>query len=508
MKALFSSLNSKTFWVAFFALAIFVYFFGLTISLIGPDESRYSQVAREMFARSDWVTPTLGGFNWFEKPALLYWLQIASYNLFGVNEFAARFGSSLFGIGAIISLRILGSTYGSKHSGGHEGLANWIGLIAASTLGLIVFARGASFDIILTFPMTASLAAFFVYDRTDAKDSTKQYLALAAFYFFMGVAVLAKGLVGFVFPIAIVCFYFLLSWKRPSRALIISLLWGMPIAIATAALWYLPMYLTHGWGFIDEFFIQHHFQRYTSNKYLHPQPFHFFLWVLPLMTIPWMPLFFAAIWKFTRQLCFGLAASENEPSFSTWTELRPMVLFAMAWMLVPLVFFSFSGSKLPGYILPAVPATIILTAIFAWQKVTISEIWNAGLKLTAVATFVVILGIVQFVLPSFADSDSVERLLLAADERGYSESKVIGFTAVSHNAEFYASGRLFRDPDGRQSRLNGPADVPKRIAESDGRPLLILTRPDLYKHLENANEFTIERIAENGELIIVAAKLK
>ena len=67
-------------WILLAVLAVFVYFFALgTIPLLGPDEPRYAQVAREMFERGDWITPTLGGFNWFEKPVLLYWLQIVSY---------------------------------------------------------------------------------------------------------------------------------------------------------------------------------------------------------------------------------------------------------------------------------------------------------------------------------------------------------------------------------------------------------------------------------------------
>ena len=76
------------------AAIVLVYFFGLTIPLVGPDEPRYAQVAREMYERSDWITPTLGGFNWFEKPALLYWVEIAAYNVFGVSEFSASFGSA------------------------------------------------------------------------------------------------------------------------------------------------------------------------------------------------------------------------------------------------------------------------------------------------------------------------------------------------------------------------------------------------------------------------------
>src|SRR5215218_2261081 len=121
---------------------ISIYFFGLTVPLLGPDEPRYSAVAREMFERGDWVTPTLGGFDWFEKPALLYWLQIAAYKLFGVSEFSARFGSAVFGLGTVLSLWILGrkwSAVSNQQSAGKaadsrhrttDNFADWLGLIA------------------------------------------------------------------------------------------------------------------------------------------------------------------------------------------------------------------------------------------------------------------------------------------------------------------------------------------------------------------------------------------
>src|SRR5215468_4892583 len=127
-------------WISFIALVVFTYFFGLTIPLLGPDEPRYAQVAREMFERHDWVTPTLGGFPWFEKPALLYWLEIASYNLFGVSEFSARFGSAIFGLGTVLSLWILGSSWvNSENSrtedqGSISDLPKWLVLVGASTL--------------------------------------------------------------------------------------------------------------------------------------------------------------------------------------------------------------------------------------------------------------------------------------------------------------------------------------------------------------------------------------
>lgn len=105
-----------------------------------------------MFERGDWVTPTLGGFHWFEKPVLLYWLEILSYTFFGVSEFSARFGSAVFGLATVASLWILG-----RHArlGDTRAFSSYLALIAASSIGIIVFSRGASFDIILTCPITA-----------------------------------------------------------------------------------------------------------------------------------------------------------------------------------------------------------------------------------------------------------------------------------------------------------------------------------------------------------------
>ncbi|NOT48242.1 MAG: hypothetical protein HOP17_10905, partial [Acidobacteria bacterium] len=298
-KSAIRSTRSTIIRIAVVFAIIAVYFFGLSIPLLGPDEPRYAQVAREMFERGDWITPTLGGFHWFEKPALLYWLQIVSYNFFGVSELSARLGPTLFGLGTVASLWILGrSAAKDRTTGGDTDFANWLGLVAATSLGLIVFARGASFDIILTFPMTAAMVSFFIFDqRSHNEDRRSPYVPLALFYFFVGVALLAKGLVGAVFPFAIIAFYYLLSRRLPGKVFLISLLWGGLITLAVSATWYLPVYQRNGWEFIDEFFIQHHFQRYTSNKYLHPQPFYFFFWVLPLMTLPWLPFFFAGVWR-------------------------------------------------------------------------------------------------------------------------------------------------------------------------------------------------------------------
>src|SRR5947209_20195758 len=94
---------AKRAWVVLLVVVCAVYFYGLgAVPLLGPDEPRYAEVAREMLARGDLVTPTLGGHTWFEKPALVYWLMMAAYRVFGVSEFAARAGSALSGVLTIL----------------------------------------------------------------------------------------------------------------------------------------------------------------------------------------------------------------------------------------------------------------------------------------------------------------------------------------------------------------------------------------------------------------------
>lgn len=484
-------------WVCLAALAVFTYFFSLSIPLLGPDEPRYAQVAREMWQAGDWITPTLGGHNWFEKPVLLYWLEIASFNIFGVSEYAARLGPALFGLGIIFSLWILGRSI-TKTDKQNADFANYLALIAASTLGILVFSRGASFDITVTFPLTAALVNFFLYDRKQ------KFIMLFFFYFFIGVALLAKGLIGIVFPFAIVAFYYLLSHRLPNRQFIFSLFWGTLITMAVAAIWYMPMYLRHGWEFVDEFFLQHHFQRFTSNKYQHPQPFYFFFWVLPLMTLPWLPFFFAAVWKIIKSNLKKSAAESTEFFMEPRSSL---LIFAIAWLVVPLVFFSFSGSKLPGYILPAVPPAIVITALFIYDLVG-KPFWRNIITAILTATLATTIILSATVVPKFADYDSVRSLIDAGDERGFASSKVLSMHTISHNAEFYASGRLLRDEKGKQKKLYGVNEILNIISNDGGKPVLVLVPLEYLHQLTNAESLKSEVLKDNGELAIVAVSAK
>ncbi|HVF23942.1 MAG TPA: glycosyltransferase family 39 protein, partial [Pyrinomonadaceae bacterium] len=337
---------AKRLYIFLFVVICIFYFYGLgRLPLLGPDEPRYAQVAREMFLRGDLITPTLGGHTWFEKPALLYWLMMASFKIFGAGEWGARFGSAVSGLLTIAAVWCVGRAV-ERTSGEARDFGFWTTLVMASSLGLVVFSRAASFDIVITMTATWALAFFLLHELARKKGS----VFLVGFYICVGVSLLAKGLVGIVIPFGVVGFYFLLRRTWPARQVWLSLIWGVPLAIAVSALWYGPVIARHGWSFVNEFFIQHHFVRYVSNKYHHPQPIYFYPAIILMLALPWTAFLVDSLVK-----ARGWAWRGGD-------GLSVVRVFSFAWLVLPVVFFSFSGSKLPGYILPALPAAAFLIA--------------------------------------------------------------------------------------------------------------------------------------------------
>jgi hypothetical protein len=266
------------------------------------------------------------------------------------------------------------------------------------------------------------------------------------------------------------------------------------------------MYRVNGWKFIDEFFIQHHFERYTSNKYQHPQPFYFFFWVLPLMTLPWLPFFFASIWNLIKGIIPRKDAKTQ--SKNLLLSSSPLVLFSTAWLLVPLVFFSLSGSKLPGYILPAVPAAIILTAQYAFGFVQKSRLRQIIVQAVAVLTLMVIAVLAQFFVTGMLHEETVKHLINTADSRGYANEKVLTVDTVSHSAEFYAAGRLLREADGKQKRLYGVSQVIEEMNRLNTNQTLVLIPKAYMNQLTRGNLVDVQELGDNGELSIVLVRLK
>jgi 4-amino-4-deoxy-L-arabinose transferase-like glycosyltransferase len=299
------------------------------IGLIGPDEPRYSAVARTMLESGDYITPRLNGGAWFEKPPLMYWGAAAGFRIFGLNEWGARFPSAL---AATLCVFLV---YWCARRLWNAGVGILTALIMASSVGFITFSRAASMDMVLTACLTGALV-FFLAGVHAAGRSRRIFFYL--FYASIGLGALAKGPVAFLLP-AVSLFMFLAlrgAWNEWRT-------WhpeGLLIAFGIALPWYVACTWANGYEFIRVFIINHNLERFASSIHGHQRPFYFYLPVLLLLTFPWT---FLLVPAFRREF----AANEQ---------------VMMWWIAVPLVFFSLSGSKLPGYILPVVPPIALLCA--------------------------------------------------------------------------------------------------------------------------------------------------
>ncbi len=317
----------------------FLFFYGLgAFGLLGADEPRYAQVAREMLDRSDWVTPTLQGKPWLEKPVLYYWEAMLAFRMAGVTDQTARvpaaFDAALLIAGIYLFLRRFRP--GSELDGA---------LITASSAGVIGFAHAAATDMPLAAAFSIALLAWYAW-----YDSGRN-IYLAGFYIFLAVGTLAKGPVAPALSTLII--FVFVAIKRDWRVLP-GTLWipGIIIYLAVALPWHIAVQLRNP-EFFRVFILEHNLARFSTGVYHHPQPVWFFLPVFLLAMMPWTMLLIIAVAERIRVIW-----SEGKDAFSNPEDSWP--LFLLIWMLAPILFFSASQSKLPGYILPAVPAGALL----------------------------------------------------------------------------------------------------------------------------------------------------
>ena len=331
----------------------FLFFYGLgSFGLVGADEPRYAQVAREMLERHDWITPTLQGKPWLEKPALYYWQAMASYrvgcvflpgqdqNNGGVTDQAARLP------GAVDAALMIAAIYfflrrfrpGSEEDGA---------LITAGSAAIIGFSRAAATDMPLAATFTIALLGWYAWHESGKR------VYLAAFYVFLALGALAKGPVAPALAAIIILIFAAArrDWRAASRTLWIP---GIALFLAVALPWYVAVQVRNP-DFFRVFILEHNLARFGKDVYHHRQPFWFYIPVLLLSLMPWTLWLILAIVERVRLLW-----SEGKSAVATAED--SWQLFLLIWLLVPIVFFSASQSKLPGYILPAIPAGALLVS--------------------------------------------------------------------------------------------------------------------------------------------------
>jgi 4-amino-4-deoxy-L-arabinose transferase-like glycosyltransferase len=370
--------------VILLAVTTFLLLYGLVpifggdqLGLVGADEPRYAQIAREMLAAHSQachevnakmvprslrmedlkrsyhciaggtVTPILYGQPWLEKPALYYWRAMSFFKEFGVSDWSARLPSSSATFALIILIFLHMRRF---RPGGHLDAA----LITVSCVG-ISFARGASTDMQLAAPFCIGMLGWYAWYETGKK------FWLFDLYFFGAIATLAKGPVAPFLALFIIILFVGLrrEWKALQRTFWLP---GVLLYLAIVLPWYIAVQKKNP-TFYKFFFLEHNLERFATNRYQHHQPVWYYLAVVLVALMPWTVIALRALvdsiqisiaeWKVRHDPQRYLGHSRAGDAFPE---------FLVLWAVFPIFFFSLSGSKLPGYILPSIPPLTILTA--------------------------------------------------------------------------------------------------------------------------------------------------
>ncbi|WP_456396203.1 ArnT family glycosyltransferase [Desulfurobacterium sp.] len=307
-------------------------------SAFDKDEPKYLEAAHEMIKSGDYITPYYNYEYRFDKPILIYWLIVAGYKIFGVNEFGGRFFVSLFGVALVLLVYL----WLKRWKNGE--FAFWSSLILLSLLDFIIMSSVAMPDVVLTFFISVSLMAF--YNAYHQKSRKYYLVAFAA----AGFATLTKGPIGLGLPGLVAVIYLVL--RRDLIRTFKDIPWFSGFALFTliVAPWYAAIFEKHGYLFFRDFIIFHNIERFTSKIPGHPTEFWYYLANYPWMFLPFSVVFLFAIYRFWK---------DRKKIF-----VDDLLMFSLVWFIVVCGFFQIAHTKLAHYLLPSFPPFAVLTAYY------------------------------------------------------------------------------------------------------------------------------------------------
>jgi 4-amino-4-deoxy-L-arabinose transferase len=328
--------------------------------LVDPDETRYSEIPREMIASGDYVVPRLNGVLYFEKPVMGYWLAALSMKVFGETNIAGRFPQAMsVGLSALLIFFLAGRMFGNVQAGTASAL------IFLSCLEVFAVGVFNTLDSLLSFFLTACLASFFM--AWENRQDTKKYLIyLVLSGVFCGLACHTKGFLAFAVPVSVIVPF--LAWERKwldvlkvpwvpiATALLVMLPWGLLIHFRAPDFW-------------NYFFWHEHVARFFSGVSQHPEPLYFFIPVLAGGMFPHTVLIPSAV--------SGMIVNGFDSRFKR---------YLFCWFFFPFLFFSASSGKLETYILPCFPPLSMMMGIFLFEALGKGKnrLFNGGVKVLMV----------------------------------------------------------------------------------------------------------------------------
>ncbi|WP_428633378.1 phospholipid carrier-dependent glycosyltransferase [Sedimenticola sp.] len=308
--------------------------------LVDPDEGRYAEISREMVASGNWITPRLNGFKYFEKPPLQYWTTATIFTVFGENNTTARLWVAAIGFAGALWAGFVGTRLYGRNAGYYAFIITLSGLLYFGN------AHYLTLDTTLTVFVVLALGSLVLAQHQRRQPATNRAWMLLG-WAALAAAVLSKGLIGLVLPIGATVFYSL--WQRDWNLWRhLHLIKGATLFLLLTVPWFIAV-STRNDEFAHFFFVREHLQRYTTPVHGHNGPIWYFPVVFLLATAPWLTTSIMSLVKPS----FGWRPRPRSGEFNAERLLWVFVVFV-------LFFFSFSNSKLPPYILPALPIVAIL----------------------------------------------------------------------------------------------------------------------------------------------------
>lgn len=333
-----------------------------------PVESNYALTAKEMVSSGNWISPTIYGSYWYDKPIMTYWLLALSYLCLGINDFASRLPSAL--AGALSAVAVMWYT---KRITKDRKIALWAGIITGTSIEVWALSHAIITDnFLFLFTIPTMLSAYIGLTEHNKKHMMIAYGA-AAF------ACLTKGPVGLVLPGLLLLIWCAFMRNKSYFARLFP--WqGILIFLVLAFPWYGAMYALHGSDFINQFLGLHNVMRATTSEHPEFNHWYYYFIILPLSLLPWTGLTGYSIVK-------------------GWKERKPFYLFLLIWLAGVFVFYSLMATKYPTYTYIAVIPGLLLASL-AYHDVTEG---NKAASLCTVIPFFLLLitGIIAtFFVPS------------------------------------------------------------------------------------------------------------
>ncbi|MDE2259157.1 MAG: glycosyltransferase family 39 protein [Betaproteobacteria bacterium] len=319
--------------IGILALALSITLFNLgRVPLFDEDEGEYAEVAVEMAHSGDFITPTLNGQPFFEKPILAFWLQAPLVQRFGVHEWVFRLPSAV----ACLLWVVLLIRFGRRFMDAEAGWA--AGLFCATSIGVIISGEAAAMDGVLSLLIAA--AGFDIFRAWASDDRHAQWRV----FLWMALGFLAKGPVALVVPVLISFIFYAMqgSLGRWFRAAFNPLGWIIFLAVASP--WYLAQYHLMGQPFLDYFLYRENLGRLTGSLQGHGGNLFYYVPVLLLLVLPHTSLLLRAGYESLRQRSDALTQ------------------FLLIWFVVVFGLFTFASTKLPHYLLIGLTPVFLLMA--------------------------------------------------------------------------------------------------------------------------------------------------